>query len=66
MAKDDKYKRAVVIAARDIKKLRKTVQIQSAVIAALSTAVLPPTKLSVLPPLTSLRMVALPLSTVMS
>lgn len=39
MAKDDKYKRAVVIAARDIKKLRKTVQIQSAVIAALSTAV---------------------------
>jgi hypothetical protein len=41
MAKDDnKYKRAVVIAARDIKKLRKTVQIQSAVIAALSTAVL--------------------------
>ena len=40
MAKDDKYKRAVVIAARDIKKLRKTVQIQSAVIAALSTALL--------------------------
>lgn len=40
MAKDDKYKRAVVIAARDIKKLRKTVQVQSAVIAALSTAVL--------------------------
>lgn len=39
MAKDDKYKRAVVIAARDIKKLRKTVHVQSAVIAALSTAV---------------------------
>lgn len=40
MANDDKYKRAVTIAARDIKKLRTTVQVQSAVIAALSTAVL--------------------------
>ncbi len=40
MANDDKYKRAVTIAARDIKKLRMTVQVQSAVIAALSTALL--------------------------
>ena len=40
MANDDKYKRALMIAARDIKKLRTTVQVQSAVIAALSTAVL--------------------------
>ena len=40
MANDDKYKRAVKIAARDIKKLRTTVQVQSAVIAALSTALL--------------------------
>lgn len=40
MANDDKYKRAVTIAARDIKKLRTTVQVQSAVIAALSTALL--------------------------
>jgi hypothetical protein len=40
MANDDKYKRAVTIAARDIKKLRTTVQVQSAVIAALTTAVL--------------------------
>lgn len=37
MTNDDKYKRAVSIAARDIKKLRTTVQIQTAVIAALST-----------------------------
>lgn len=40
MANDDKYKRALMIAARDIKKLRKTVQVQSAVIAALSAAAL--------------------------
>ena len=40
MANDDKYKRALMIAARDIKKLRTTVQVQSAVIAALSTALL--------------------------
>ena len=40
MANDDTYKRAVTIAARDIKKLRTTVQVQSVVIAALSTALL--------------------------
>ena len=38
MTNDDKYKRALRIAARDIKKLRKTVHVQSAVIAAISTA----------------------------
>ena len=38
MANDDKYKRPVTIAARDIKKLRKTVHIQSAAIAVLSAA----------------------------
>lgn len=40
MTNDDKYKRALRIAARDIKKLRKTVHVQSAVIAAISTAAL--------------------------
>lgn len=40
MANDDKYKRALMIAARDIKKLRKTVQVQSAFITALSAATL--------------------------
>lgn len=39
MTNDDKYKRAVAIAARDIKKLRKTVHVQSAAIAVLSAAV---------------------------
>ena len=40
MTNEHRYKRAVLIAARDIKKLRKTVQVQSAVIAALSTALM--------------------------
>lgn len=39
MTNDDKYKRAVYIAARDIKKLRETVHMQSIAIAALSAAV---------------------------
>ena len=39
MTNDDKYKRAVVIAARDIKRLRKTVHVKSAAIAVLSAAV---------------------------
>ena len=39
MTNDDRYKRAVVIAARDIKKSRKTVHVQSAAIAVLSAAV---------------------------
>lgn len=39
MTNDDKYKRAVVVAARDIKHLRNTVHKQYAVIAALSAAV---------------------------
>lgn len=39
MTNDDKYKRAVSIAARDITKLRKTVHVQSAAIAVLSAAV---------------------------
>lgn len=36
---NDRYKRAVLIAAHDIKKLRKTVQIQRDAIAVLSAAV---------------------------
>ena len=40
MTNDDKYKRAVVIAARDIKRLRKTVHVQFAAIAMLSAAVM--------------------------
>ena len=39
MTNDEKYKRAVVIAARDIKRLRKTVHVQSSAIAVLSAAV---------------------------
>lgn len=39
MTNDDRYKRAVVIAARDIKRLRKTVHVQSAAIAVISAAV---------------------------
>lgn len=39
MTNDDKYKRAVSIAARDIKKLRETVHLQSIAIAALSAVV---------------------------
>ena len=39
MTNDDKYKRAVSIAARDIKKLRKSVHLQSIAIAALSASV---------------------------
>lgn len=39
MTNDDKYKRAVSIAARDIKKLRETVHLQSIAIAALSAEV---------------------------
>lgn len=39
MTNEDRYKRAVLIAAHDIKKLRKTVHIQSAAIAVLSAAV---------------------------
>ena len=39
MTNDDKYKRAVSIAARDIKKLRETVHMQSIAIATLSAAV---------------------------
>ena len=39
MTNDDKYKRAVAIAARDIKKLRETVHLQSIAIAALSAAI---------------------------
>lgn len=40
MTNDDKYKRAVLIAARDIKHLRNTVRLQSAAIAVLSAAVI--------------------------
>lgn len=40
MTNDDKYKRAVSLAARDIKHLRKTVHMQYAAIAALSAAVI--------------------------
>lgn len=40
MTNEDRYKRAVLIAAHDIKKLRKTVHIQSATIAMLSAAAL--------------------------
>ena len=39
MTNDDKYKRAISIAARDIKKLRETVHLQAIAIAALSAAV---------------------------
>lgn len=39
MTNDDKYKRAVSIAARDIKKLRETVHLQYIAITALSAAV---------------------------
>lgn len=39
MTSDDKYKRAVSIAAREITRLRKTVHLQSIAIAALSAAV---------------------------
>ena len=39
MKNEHRYKRAVLIAAHDIKKLRKTVHIQSAAIAVLSAAV---------------------------
>lgn len=39
MTNEHRYKRAVLIAAHDIKKLRKTVHIQSAAIAVLSAAV---------------------------
>lgn len=38
MTNDDKYARAVLIAARDIKRLRGAVRIQSAAIALLSAA----------------------------
>ncbi len=38
MTNEHRYKRAVLIAAHDIKKLRKTVHIQSAAIAVLSAA----------------------------
>ena len=39
MTNEHRYKRAVLIAAHDIRKLRKTVHIQSAAIAVLSAAV---------------------------
>ena len=39
MTNEDRYKRAVLIAAHDIRKLRKTVHIQAAAIAVLSAAV---------------------------
>ena len=39
MPNEHRYKRAVLIAAHDIRKLRKTVHIQSAAIAVLSAAV---------------------------
>lgn len=39
MTNEERYKRALLIAAHDIKKLRKTVHIQSAAIAVLSAAV---------------------------
>lgn len=39
MTNEDRYKRAVLIAAHDIKKLRKTVHIQYDAIALLSAAV---------------------------
>ena len=39
MTNEDRYKRAVLIAANDIKKLRQTVHVQSAAIAVLSAAV---------------------------
>ena len=39
MTNEHRYKRAVLIAAHDIRKLRKTVHIQSAAIAMLSAAV---------------------------
>ena len=39
MTNEQRYKRAVLIAAHDIKKLRKTVRIQRAAIAVLSAAV---------------------------
>ena len=39
MTNEHRYKRAVLIAAHDIKKLRKTVHIQYAAIAVLSAAV---------------------------
>jgi hypothetical protein len=38
MTNEHRYKRAVLIAAHDIRKLRKTVHIQSAAIAVLSAA----------------------------
>lgn len=40
MTNEHRYKRAVLIAAHDIKKLRKTVRIQRAAIAVLSAAAL--------------------------
>ena len=40
MTNDDKYARALLIAARDIKRLRGAVRIQSAAIALLSAAVI--------------------------
>ena len=39
MTNEQRYKRAVLIAANDIKKLRQTVHVQSAAIAVLSAAV---------------------------
>lgn len=39
MTNEDRYKRAVLIAANDIKKLRQTVHVQSAAITVLSAAV---------------------------
>ena len=39
MTNEHRYKRAVLIAAHDIKKLRKTVHIRSAAVAVLSAAV---------------------------
>ena len=39
MTNEHRYKRAVLIAANDIKKLRQTVHVQSAAIAVLSAAV---------------------------
>ena len=39
MTNEHRYKRAVLIAAHDIRKLRKTVHIQAAAIAVLSAAV---------------------------
>ena len=40
MTNDDKYARAVIIAARDIKRLRGAVRIRSAAIVLLSAAIL--------------------------